>query len=96
MAHFEKGRRCAYGRSLAPLVKTRDFGMAPEGRNVEDSKLSRYRPVCRTFAKRARCAVCDVPLRPELPAPFPTSREYWVPGLSIGLRNRRRWRYCSG
>jgi hypothetical protein len=33
MAHFEKGRLCAYGRSLVPLVKTRDFGMTPEGRN---------------------------------------------------------------
>src|ERR1700735_2937926 len=31
VVQFEKGRLRAHGRSLVPLVKTRNFGITPEG-----------------------------------------------------------------
>src|SRR5271169_739315 len=33
VARFDSGRLCAQRRSLVPPVKTRDFGMTPEGWN---------------------------------------------------------------
>jgi len=53
VAQFEKGRLCAHGRSLAPLVKARGFGMTPEGATLKIFKLSHYlwRPLRDAVAK---------------------------------------------
>jgi hypothetical protein len=42
-AKFEKGRLCAHGRSLVPLVKTLDFGMTPEGAKLKILQSEPYR-----------------------------------------------------
>jgi hypothetical protein len=45
VAKFEKGRLCAHGRSLVPLVKTLDFGMTPEGAKL---KILQSEPLARS------------------------------------------------
>jgi len=39
MKSVGKGAAVCAGRSLVPLVRTRDFGMTPEGRDVEDFQI---------------------------------------------------------
>jgi hypothetical protein len=39
VGQFDSGRLCGHGRSLVPLVKTRDFGMTPEGAMVQDFQI---------------------------------------------------------